>query len=37
MTVTCHWPAGGVDDGSVDLDGSAIRRAGESSRRLWTD
>lgn len=37
MTVTCHWPAGGVPDGSAELDGSAIRRAGESSRRLWTD
>jgi hypothetical protein len=37
MTVTCHWPAGGVPDGSTQLDGSTIRRAGESSRRLWTD
>ena len=37
VTITCHWPEGGVPDGLGDLDGSAIRRAGESSRRLWTD
>jgi hypothetical protein len=37
VTITCEWPAGGVPDGSAELDGSAIRRAGESSQRLWTD
>jgi hypothetical protein len=37
VTVTCHWPEGGVPDGQAELDGSAIRRAGESSRKLWAD
>jgi hypothetical protein len=36
LTVTCRWPEGNVPDGKVDLDGTAIRRAGESSRRLWS-
>ena len=37
VTVTCHWPAGGVPEGQVAIDGTAIRRAGESSRKLWPD
>lgn len=37
LTITSHWPEGGVPDGSTELDGAAIRLAGESSQRLWTD
>jgi hypothetical protein len=35
LTITCHWPGGGVPDGSVEIDGSAIRRAGQRSQKLW--
>jgi hypothetical protein len=35
MTVVARWPAGRVPDGEVQVDGSAIRRAGERSERLW--
>lgn len=37
LTITCHWPAGGVPDGSVEVDGSAIREAGGRSQKLWSD
>ena len=37
LTISCHWPAGGVPDGSVEVDGSAIRRAGETNQKLWVD
>lgn len=36
-TITCRWPAGGVPGGAVEVDGTAIRRAGLSSEKLWTD
>ena len=37
MTITCRWPARGLPEGSVEVDGLAIRRAGEASRKLWND
>ena len=37
MTITCKWPAGGVPDAVVEVDGSAIRRAGLSSEKLWME
>jgi hypothetical protein len=37
MSISCRWPAGGVPDGAVEVDGSAIRRAGLSSEKLWSD
>jgi hypothetical protein len=37
MTITCRWPAGGVPNGAVEVDGSAIRRAGLSSEKLWSE
>ena len=37
VTITCRWPAGGIPEGQVEIDGAAIRRAGEQSERLWTD
>lgn len=37
LTITCRWPVGGIPDGSVEVDGSAIREAGERSQKLWTD
>jgi len=35
MTVIARWPAGRVPDGEVRVDGSAIRRAGARSEKLW--
>ena len=37
VTITCNWPAGGIPGGAVEVDGSAIRRAGRSSENLWSD
>jgi hypothetical protein len=37
MRVSCQWPAGGIPDGQIELDGAAIRRAGEGSQKLWAD
>src|SRR6266851_3062934 len=37
MTITCRWPVGGISGGTVEVDGSAIRRAGLTSEKLWTD
>lgn len=37
MTVTCQWPTGSVPGGAVEVDGSAIKRAGLSSEKLWSD
>lgn len=37
LTISCHWPEGGVRDGSVEVDGSAIRDAGRRSQKLWAD
>jgi hypothetical protein len=37
VTITCNWPAGGIPGGVVEVDGSAIRRAGRSSENLWSD
>lgn len=36
VTVKCRWPVGDVPDGQVEIDGAAIRSAGESSAKLWT-
>ena len=30
-----QWPAGGIPFASEEFDGAAIRKAGESSTRLW--
>jgi len=35
MTVIARWPAGRVPDGEIQVDGSAIRMAGERSEKLW--
>ena len=35
MTLVARWPAGRGPDGEVQVDGSAIRRAGERSEKLW--
>jgi hypothetical protein len=35
LTVVARWPAGRVPDGEVQVEGSAIRRAGERSEKLW--
>jgi hypothetical protein len=35
VTITCHWPARGIDSTPVELDGAAIRRAGEQSKSVW--
>ena len=35
MTVTCEWPLGDLPASSQELDGGAIRRAGESNEKLW--
>ena len=37
LTIGCHSPARGLPDGSVEVDGSAIRRAGQTSQKLWVD
>jgi hypothetical protein len=37
LTLTCEWPARGITLIEHELDGAAIRRAGESSTGLWTD
>jgi hypothetical protein len=36
MTITCRWPAGGVPEGAVEVDGTAIRGAGLNSEELWS-
>lgn len=35
LTLICEWPAGGISMTERELDGAAIRRAGESSTELW--
>ncbi len=37
LTLTCEWPARGMPLTEHELDGAAIRRAGESSPDLWRD
>jgi hypothetical protein len=37
MTVSVHWEAAGVPRTEAKVDGSAINRAGMSSRKLWPD
>lgn len=37
LTLMCEWPARGISLTEHELDGAAIRRAGESSTELWTD
>ncbi len=35
LTITCHWPARGIDTQPVELDGTAIQRAGSASTDMW--
>ena len=35
LTVSIEWLAGGVPLSSIEVDGSAIRRAGSDSKSLW--
>ena len=37
MTVYASWPAHGIEETSVTLDGAAIRSAAEDAEQLWPD
>jgi len=36
ITITVQWPAAGIALTTVEIDASAIRRAGLSSQNLWS-
>ncbi|HEV2217103.1 MAG TPA: hypothetical protein VGV88_05960 [Candidatus Dormibacteraeota bacterium] len=35
VTITCHWQARGLESADKELDGTAIRAAGLTSRSVW--
>jgi hypothetical protein len=35
LSITCHWPARAIDSVPVEIDGTAIRLAGDSSTDMW--
>jgi hypothetical protein len=37
MTLTVQWARAAIPSTSVEIDASAIRRAGLTSKKLWTD